>query len=107
MPRRNRLNLTDVPQHVIQRGNNRQATFFAEEDYRFYLDCLVDAARKYDCQVYAYVLMTNHVGRKLRSHTQIPHGRSFRLSPCAPGHIGIPIGETMARCYTVIGFDSR
>jgi hypothetical protein len=107
MPRRNRLNLTDVPQHVIQRGNNRQATFFAEEDYRFYLDCLVGAARKYDCQVYAYVLMTNHVGRKLRSHTQIPHGRSFRLSPCAPGHIGIPIGETMARCYTVIGFDSR
>jgi putative transposase len=51
MPRRNRLNLTDVPQHVIQRGNNRQATFFAEEDYRFHLDCLVDAARKYGCQV--------------------------------------------------------
>jgi len=34
-----------VPQHIIQRGNNRQATFFAEEDYRFYLDCLLDAAR--------------------------------------------------------------
>ena len=46
MPRRNRLNLTDVPQHVIQRGNNRQATFFADEHYRFYLDCMVDAARK-------------------------------------------------------------
>jgi putative transposase len=51
MPRRNRLNLTDVPQHVIQWGNNRQATFFAEKDYRFYLDCLVGAARKYGCQV--------------------------------------------------------
>lgn len=24
----------DVPQHIIQRGNNRQATFFAEQDYR-------------------------------------------------------------------------
>ena len=53
MPRRNRLSLTDVPRHVIQRGNSRQATFFAEEDYRFYLDCLVGAARKYGCQVYA------------------------------------------------------
>jgi hypothetical protein len=40
------MNLTDVPRHVIQRGNNRQATFFAEDDYRFCLDCLVDAARK-------------------------------------------------------------
>jgi putative transposase len=61
MPRRPRLNLTDVPQHIIQRGNNRQATFFADEDYRFYLDCLYDATRKYEGRVYAYVLMTNHV----------------------------------------------
>jgi putative transposase len=51
MPRRNRLNLTDAPQRVIQRGDNHQATFFAEEDYRFCLDYLVDAARKYGCQI--------------------------------------------------------
>src|SRR5712691_12205337 len=61
MPRRSRLNLTDVPQHIIQRGNNRQATFFAEEDYRCFLDYLLDASRKYGCVAYAYVLMTNHV----------------------------------------------
>jgi REP-associated tyrosine transposase len=61
MPRRSRLNLQDVPQHIIQRGNNRQATFFADEDYRFYLDCLSDAACKYGCRIHAYVLMTNHV----------------------------------------------
>jgi hypothetical protein len=40
-----------VPQHVIQRGNNRNSTLFAEESYPFHLDCLVDAARKYGCQV--------------------------------------------------------
>lgn len=61
MARRSRLNLRDVPQHVIQRGNNRQATFIAEADYAFYLNCLGEAARKYDCRIYAYVLMTNHV----------------------------------------------
>ncbi len=33
MPRQIRYNLPGIPQHVIQRGNNRQATFFAEEDY--------------------------------------------------------------------------
>ena len=58
-----------MPQHVIQRGNNRQATVFAEEDYRFYLECLADAARKYGCQIYAYVLMTNPVQlRAYRDH---------------------------------------
>ena len=61
MPRRSRINLADVPQHIIQRGNNRQAMFYAEEDYRFYMDHLFEASRKYGCAVYAYVLMTNHV----------------------------------------------
>jgi len=61
MARRARLLFAGVPQHIIQRGNNRQATFFAEEDYRSYLDWLLEAVTKYDCRIYAYVLMTNHV----------------------------------------------
>ncbi|CAG0990183.1 hypothetical protein MTYP_02241 [Methylophilaceae bacterium] len=61
MARKPRLNIVGNPQHVIQRGNNRQATFFAEEDYRFYLDCLTEAAQKYAGDIHAYVLMTNHV----------------------------------------------
>ena len=46
MPRRPRLNLARVPLHVIQRGNNRQACFFAEEDYRFYLYWLKKGKQK-------------------------------------------------------------
>jgi putative transposase len=42
--RRARLILSGVPQHLIQRGKNWQATFFAEEDYRCYLDWLLEAA---------------------------------------------------------------
>jgi len=61
MPRKPRFNLVEIPLHVVQRGNNRQPTFFAEEDYRFYLDCLGEAAGKYRCALHAYVLMTNHV----------------------------------------------
>jgi len=61
MPRRARLVLPNVPLHIIQRGNNRQACFFADEDYRFYLDWLAEHASKSGCQVHAYVLMTNHV----------------------------------------------
>jgi putative transposase len=61
MPRRARFCLAGLPQHIIQRGNNRQVSFFTEEDYRFYIDCLSESKRKYGCLVHAYVLMTNHV----------------------------------------------
>ena len=61
MPRRPRLMLPDTPLHVIQRGNNRQACFFADEDYHFYLDWLGEYAGKSGCRIHAYVLMTNHV----------------------------------------------
>lgn len=40
MARLPRLSLAGYPQHVIQRGNNRQATFFSDEDYSVNLDKL-------------------------------------------------------------------
>lgn len=61
MPRQTRYGLVGIPQHVVQRGNNRQMTFFAQEDYRYYLACLREACSCHQCQVHAYVLMTNHV----------------------------------------------
>jgi len=51
----------DQPQHIIQRGNNREPIFASEEDYYFYLECLKDAADQHGCAVHSYVLMTNHV----------------------------------------------
>jgi len=61
MPRKPRFNLIDIPQHVIQRGNNRQPCFFRKSDYIRYLSDLKIASEKYDCKIHAYVLMTNHV----------------------------------------------
>jgi len=37
VPRKPRFTLPGVPQHVIQRGNNREPCFLAEQDYRRYL----------------------------------------------------------------------
>jgi len=34
MARKPRFNLPGVPQHVIQRGNNREPCFYAESDYQ-------------------------------------------------------------------------
>ncbi len=61
MPRRPRVILPGVPLHLIQRGNNRQACFFAEDDYRAYLGWLQEYANATRCAIHAFVLMTNHV----------------------------------------------
>lgn len=61
MPRLPRYNLPGQPQHVIQRGNNRDLIFRSEEDYGVYLDKLGDCCQRFDCALHAYVLMTNHV----------------------------------------------
>ena len=61
MARQPRLDLRGIPQHVVQRGNDRQACFTAETDYLRYLQELREASSKHDCAIHAYVLMTNHV----------------------------------------------
>ena len=61
MPRRARITLPNIPHHIIQRGNNRQACFFCEQDYQFYLTWLEEYAKEFHCLIHAYVLMTNHV----------------------------------------------
>lgn len=61
MPRRARISVPGIPWHIIQRGNNRAACFYADEDYRRYLHDLKERADKHGCLIHAYVLMTNHV----------------------------------------------
>ena len=61
MPRQRRLDLAGVPQHVIQRGNNRQPCFLREQDCRCYVSQIDDAARAHGCRIHTYVLMTNRV----------------------------------------------
>ena len=61
MVRRKRYLLRNQPLHVIHRGNNRQAIFFAPEDYGQYLAWLGEAAGEYGLAIHAHALMTNHV----------------------------------------------
>jgi len=61
MARLPRLNLAGAPQHILQRGNNRQVCFFEEQDYKVYLVKLLEYSKKYEVDIHAFVLMTNHV----------------------------------------------
>jgi len=61
MPRLSRAVFAGVPHHVTQRGNRRGDVFFGDDDRLAYLDWLQAYSEKYDVDLLAYCLMTNHV----------------------------------------------
>jgi putative transposase len=61
MARLPRYVIPGQPQHIIQRGNNRQVIFAGDADYQFFRDSLVEAAGRFGLAIHAYVWMTNHI----------------------------------------------
>ncbi|HET6546532.1 MAG TPA: transposase [Rhodanobacteraceae bacterium] len=61
MARQPRFDLPGIPQHVIQRGNNRLPCFLDDADRRRYLHLLGEALIQTHCMLHAWVLMDNHV----------------------------------------------
>ena len=61
MPRKPRVSPIGIPQHIIQRGNNRQACFTSKQDFIAYSGWLKDYSQKFGVEIHAWVFMTNHV----------------------------------------------
>ena len=61
MPRLARTVCARVPHHITQRGNRREKVFFTDDDRRAYLGWLKEYAEKYEVDILAYCLMTNHI----------------------------------------------
>jgi putative transposase len=61
MARLARVVVPGVPHHVTQRGNGRARIFFGDEDYALYRDLLAASCRAADVEIWAFVLMPNHV----------------------------------------------
>ena len=91
MPRKPRIDLPGMPQHVIQRGNNREPCFYATSDYYYYLETLGEALQRYNCQLHSYVLMTNHV------HLLVTPLASYGIS-----HMMQAIGRKYVQCINRI-----
>jgi putative transposase len=70
MARQARFVVTGYAQHVIVRGNNRDAIFHVDTDYHFYLEKLKQTCDKHHCDLHAYVLMTNHVHLLMTPHKE-------------------------------------
>lgn len=98
MARKPRFGLPGVPQHVIQRGNNREPCFYAEDDYRRYLGDLKEALGHNDCRLHAYVLMTNHV--HLLATPMAEHGVSHLMQDVGRKYVRY-INDTYRRSGTL------
>ena len=55
MARQPRFDLPGIPQHIVQRGNNRLPCFLDHADRRRYLTLLREALLDTGCKLHAYV----------------------------------------------------
>lgn len=79
IPRRPRIHFPGLPIHVVQRGHNRDACFFAKDDYLGYRYWLGEALKKTGCLLHGYVLMTT---RASTHYNEVhPHRALKMLSP--------------------------
>lgn len=81
-----------IPAHVVQRAHNRDACFFTEEDFHYYLQALEEGMRRYDAALHAYCLMTNHV------HLLLTPGSTDSISRLMQ-HVGLPYVQYVNRTY--------
>ena len=76
MPRKRRLFIPDLPQHVVQRGVDRQPVFFSDSDCARYLNTFGEYAERRNISLHAYCLMTNH------AHLLVSATEQGALSAC-------------------------
>ncbi|MBB3801303.1 putative transposase [Xanthomonas arboricola] len=91
MSRLTRIDLTDIPQHIVQRGNNRLPCFLDDGDQPGYLHLLHEALQATGRKLHAYVLMENHV--------------HLLVTPAAAGRIG-QLMQRLGRNYVAL-FNGR
>ncbi len=61
MARLPRIVIPNQPLHIMHRGNNKQDIFESDEDMMRIKEDIAHALLKSDCQLHAYVIMSNHL----------------------------------------------
>jgi putative transposase len=121
MSRLPRYFVEDQPLHVIQRGNDRQPMFFADDDLRLFRKWLGEGAAAYGCAIHAYVFMTNHIhllltprrrdslprlmqslGRRYVRHVNDMHGRTGTLWEGRYRATPVETDAYLLRCHVYI-----
>lgn len=61
MARISRFTVDNGTYHILCRGHNRQNIFHDKDDFRKYLEILLDCKTRYAIKIYHYVIMSNHL----------------------------------------------
>ena len=60
MPRPLRIEYENAFHHVTNRGRGGESTFLSDKDFKYFLSCIEKASYRFNIEVHAYCLMTNH-----------------------------------------------
>ena len=60
MARQWRIEFPGALYHVLSRGNGRQDIFLSDDDRHLFLALLEELSERFNIEVYAYVMMSNH-----------------------------------------------
>ena len=74
-----------LPQHIIQRGNNRSICFASDEDFAAYAHWLHEYSVKFYVDIHAWVFMTNHV--HLLATPSTDNGIALMMQAPEPRHV--------------------
>jgi putative transposase len=119
MARLSRVVVPEVPHHVTQRGNRRQAIFSEPGDYALYRDLLAERCAKNGVVCWAYCLMPNHVhlilnpgatqalsrtvGEAHRRYTGFVNARARETGHLFQGRFGC-VAMDEAHCLTAVRY---
>ena len=95
MPRIARAVVAGFPHHIVQRGNNRAAVFFNQEDRAVYLFLLKKYSEKWNTPVSCYCLMNNHVHLIANPSSEESLQKTMQgITLCYTQHINRKYGRT-------------
>ncbi len=97
MVRQWRISFAGALYHIMSRGNGRQDIFLSDKDRHLFLSLLEELSERFNVEIYAYVLMSNHyhlllktVDANLSKAMQwfgTTYTRKFNLNNYTGGHL--------------------
>ncbi len=97
MARPLRIEFKGALYHILSRGNERRNIFFGDDDYKVFLGVLEEMSKRFEVDIFAYVLMSNHYHLLIRTNQPnlsksmqwvgTTYTRRFNLKHFRSGHL--------------------
>ena len=97
MARPLRIEFKGALYHILSRGNERRNIFFGDDDYKVFLGVLEEMSDRFEVDIFAYVLMSNHYHLLMRTNQDnlsksmqwagTTYTRRFNLKHFRNGHL--------------------